>query len=97
MKPLVFLPAARSDLKAIALFIAEDNPDRAVTFVEELRLVAAEAARRPASFPARPDLAVGLRAARHGRYLLFFEESADEVRIVRVLHGARDLQRLLGS
>jgi plasmid stabilization system protein ParE len=32
----------------------------------------------------------------HGRYLLFFRDLATEVRIVRILHGARDLARILG-
>ncbi len=56
-----------------------------------------ETAERPGSFPARDDLHPGLRAARHGRYLIFFLETADAVQIVRVLHGARDLPRILGS
>ena len=97
MKRLVYLPAAVADLKAITLFIADDNPDRAISFVDELQSIAAEAAQRPASFPARDDLAPGLRAARHGRYLIFFQEIADEIQIVRVLHGARDLQRLFAD
>ncbi|WP_172332302.1 type II toxin-antitoxin system RelE/ParE family toxin [Mangrovicoccus sp. HB161399] len=48
---------------------------------------------RPESFPVRNDVHEGLRAARHGRYLIFFLHSGEEVQIVRVLHGARDLPR----
>jgi toxin ParE1/3/4 len=33
---LEFSPAAQSDLMDIAMFIAQDNPKRALTFVEEL-------------------------------------------------------------
>ena len=33
---VVFSPAARDDLVEIALFIAEDNPKRALSFVDEL-------------------------------------------------------------
>ena len=95
MKRLVFSPAARADLVAIAVYIAEDSPDRAATFLAELETKASQASERPASFPARDDVSVGLRAARHGRYLLFFREAPDEVRIVRVLHGARDLPRAI--
>lgn len=97
MKRLVYLPAALADLKAITRFIAEDNADRAISFVAELQSVAAETAKRPASFPAREDLAPGLRAARYGRYLIFFHEIVDEIQIVRVLHGARDLQRMFNG
>ena len=97
MNSLVYLPAAVADLKAITLFIADDNPDRAIRFVDELQSIAAETARRLAGFPAHDDLAPGLRAARYGRYLIFFQEIANEIQIVRVLHGARDLQRLFAD
>jgi toxin ParE1/3/4 len=96
MKRLGFAPAARADLMAIALYIAEDDPVRAVSFVAELQAKAHQAAERPASFPARDEISSGLRAVVHGRYLLFFRELDDEVRIVRVLHGARDLKRAFG-
>ncbi len=91
MRLLTFSPAARADLLAIARYIAEDNPERALSFVAELEARAAQAAERPSSFPVRDDIAPGLRTIRHGRYLLFFRELGEEVRIVRVLHGARDL------
>ncbi len=55
-----------------------------------------QAAERPESFPARDDVREGLRSARHGRSLIFFLEAGEEVRIVRVLHGARDLPRVFG-
>jgi toxin ParE1/3/4 len=38
-----------------------------------------------------------LRAAKHGRYLIFFQVQAAEVHVVRVLHGARDLTRIFAS
>jgi toxin ParE1/3/4 len=97
MTRLAYLPAALADLKAITLYIAEDNPDRAITFVEELRAKAQQALERPESFPARDDLSPGLRVARHGRYLLFFHKVEDEIQIVRVMHGARDLAQILNS
>lgn len=94
MRRLVYLPAALADLRDIALYIAADDPDRAERFVGELRDAAEKTANRPESFPSRHDLAPGLRAARLGRYLIFFEHAPDEVRIIRVLHGARDLRHL---
>lgn len=94
MKRLGFSPAARADLIGIGRYIAEDDPIRAESFVAELESKARQAAERPLSFIAREDLGPGLRAAVHGRYVLFFRELADEVRIVRVLHGARDLGRI---
>lgn len=96
MARLVILPAARADLIEIADFIAQDDPGRARSFVAEIEARMLEAAERPGSFPARDELHVGLRAARHGRYLIFFVEQGDEVQVVRVLHGARDLPRAFG-
>ena len=52
-----------------------------------------EVAERPGSFPARDELHKGLRSARH---LIFFVEAGDEVRVVRVLHSARDLPGIFG-
>ena len=91
MKRLGYSPEARADLRAIALYIAEDNPSRAVSFVAELKEKASYAAARPATYRERSDIAPGLHAIVHGRYLIFFRELPDDVRIVRVIHGARNL------
>ncbi|TFF22923.1 type II toxin-antitoxin system RelE/ParE family toxin [Jiella endophytica] len=91
MKRLAYSPQALADLRDIAIYIAEDDPDRAISFVAELERKAVLAAVRPSSFRERSDISAGLRMMIHGRYLIFFRELADEVRIVRFLHGARNL------
>lgn len=95
MRRLFVRPAARIDLLDIGDFIAAENPKRALSFVDEIEAVFLKIASRPESFAIRHELADGLRAARHGVYLILFEADAEEVRITRVLHGARDLKRLL--
>ena len=97
MKRLAFAPAARDDLLTIGAYIAEDNPARAESFVAELEATAQQTAERPRSFPSRDEISAGLRAAVYGRYLLLFRELEEEVRIVRVVHGARDLGALLNK
>ena len=94
---LLVSPRAAADLEEIADYIARDNPTRAIAFVAELEAKCRAAAETPALFPARPDLASGLRMAVHGRYLIFFRDLPDNsvVRVERVLHSARDLARLL--
>ncbi len=52
-------------------------------------------AKRPRSFPVKDDLHPAMRSAVHGKYLVFFTEFENHIRIVRVLHGARDLPNLL--
>ena len=94
MRHLSILPAARADLIEIGDFIATDNPERAVSFIAEIESKIIAVATRPEGFPTRDELHEGLRSARNGRYLIFFLGVEDEVRIVRALHGARDLPRL---
>lgn len=95
MLRLIILPAARDDLVEIGNFIAQDNPERAASFVAEIEARMIEVAERPRSFPPRDELHKGLRSARHGSYMIFFVEHGNEVHVVRVLHGARNLPSLL--
>jgi len=76
-------------------FIALDNRTRAASFVAEIEAKILEVGDRPGSFQKRDELHKGLRHARHGRYLIFFIERDDEVQIVRVIEGSRNLPRLL--
>ncbi len=94
---LLLSPRAAADLEDIAEYIARDNPERAATFVEELEAKCRAVAAAPDIYPARPDLAPGLRMAVHGRYLVLFRELPGQsaVRVERVLHGARNLPRLI--
>ncbi|MDO5759373.1 MAG: type II toxin-antitoxin system RelE/ParE family toxin [Rhodobacterales bacterium] len=94
MAKLVILPAARADLIDIGDFIALDNRSRAASFVGEIEAKIVEVGERPGSFQKRDELHKGLRHARHGRYLIFFIEVGEEVQIVRVIQGSRDLTRL---
>ena len=94
---LLLSPRAAADLEHIADYIARDNPKRAASFIAELERVCRSAAATPELYRARSDLAPGLRMAVHGRYLVLFRDLAgqDTVRVERVLHGARNLPRLL--
>src|SRR5690348_4076568 len=94
---LLLSPRAVADLEEIAEYIDRDNPVRAATFVAELEATCRTVARTPELYPARGDLASGLRMAVHGRYLVLYRDLPDEnvVRVERVLHGARNLPRLL--
>ena len=93
---LLLSPRAAADLEEIADYIARDNPTRAASFINELEGKCRSAAATPDLYPARPELAPGIRMAVHGRYLVFFRDLPAEntVRIERVLHSARNLPRL---
>ena len=95
---LLLSPRAAADLDEIAAYIARDNPVRAATFIAELEAQCRTVARAPLSYSAREDLAPGIRLAVKGRYLVLFRDVPEEnaVRIERVVHGARNLRRLIG-
>lgn len=89
-------PEAVGDLKEIGRYIARDNPDRAVSYVRELRAKMERIGQHPGGYPIRDDLSTSLRSAPYQSYLIFFRiEDGDVVRIVRVIHGARDVEGLL--
>jgi toxin ParE1/3/4 len=85
---LLLSPRAAADL---------DSPIRATSFVAEAEAKCREVAQMPELYLARADLAPGLRMAVHGRYLVLYRDLAGEntVRIERVLHGTRNLPRLV--
>lgn len=45
----------------------------------------------------RDDLLPGVRAWAVGDYLIFYRIEPDAVEILRILHGARDLDELIGG
>ena len=91
---VIFSTLAESDLEEIGDYIAADNRQRAVTFVQELVKRCQELAATPTAYPARPQLKDGLRARPHGRYIIFYMANPEQVFIVRILHGAQDFEAL---
>ena len=86
-----FSPLAEADLIEIGDYIAQDNPSRAASFIEELLAQARKITRMPTGYPLREELVPGLRMCPHGRYIFFFRVAGNVVRIERVLHSARDI------
>jgi len=86
---LEFAALARKDLLEIARYIARDNPQRARSFVTELRQQCALLAEQPGLGVPKPELADGLRVQPYGRYLIFFSANECGILIERVLHSAQ--------
>lgn len=82
---------ARDDLMEIALYIAEDRPQRALSFVQELEQTCERLARAPGIGAARPELGHRVRMQPHGRYLIFYRQVGEQLRIERILHSARNI------
>jgi toxin ParE1/3/4 len=94
LKSVIVSPSAETDLSEIAHFIRDDNPERALSFVNEIFDRFYVIAERPESFPAKDGFFVGLRSCLHKKYLILFVDNHDHVRIVRVVHGSRNLPLL---
>ena len=82
---------ADADLELIADFIARDNPPAATKLMRRLIDCFKLLASRPMSGEARNDLRPDLRCVTVGNYVVYFEPLSDGVRIIRVIHGARDV------
>jgi len=85
----------KGDLAAIADYIAQDNPERAVTFIQEIRKEFARIRRTPLQHRLRPEIAADVRIAIVGQYVILYRIVGKVVRIERVVYGGRDLPRLL--
>lgn len=88
---LFITPLAAQDLEEIGDYIAQDNPVRAGSFVVELRAHCQKICLNPAGYRRRPELSDELRSCAHGNYVIFFESTQEQVTIIRILHGARDI------
>jgi plasmid stabilization system protein ParE len=90
---VVLSDLAQADLEAIGRWIARDSPRRALSFVRELRATCKSLGAHPRRLPvARRVGNRELRRAVHGNYLVYVEidERQNEVRVVRIVHGARE-------
>ena len=80
-----------TDLDEIAAFIANDNPGRAVTFIQDIRAKFRVIQRTPLLYQLRPDIGEEARMATVGHYAILFRVMGEIVRIERVVYGGRDL------
>lgn len=91
---LVLSRFVESDVDAIAEFIAEDNPQRAVFVVREIWRKILKIGEQPLLYQLRPEVGSGARLAVVGRNVILFRVVDDVVRIERVVYGGRDLPAL---
>jgi toxin ParE1/3/4 len=93
VKRLTLSRNAAADLDEIVFYIGSpeglDNPEAADRLLLQIQNRAI--ARRPGIYQVRPEFGPGIRRALHKRYLILFRERATDVRIERVIHGARDV------
>jgi toxin ParE1/3/4 len=89
-----FTREAEADLEGIGDKIAERNPVRATTYVRELRERCLSVGDFPHAWPPRPQWGESVRITVHGNYVIVHRVRDEMVQILRVVHGARDLDVL---
>ena len=87
-------PQAEADLIEIWTFIAQDSPTRADMLLDEIDEKLQTLAQSPFIGRARDELGPPIRSFPIGNYVLFYHPIEDGIEIIRVLHGARDIEAL---
>jgi antitoxin ParD1/3/4 len=94
-------PDAMDVLDAIWSFIFKDNPDAADAVEEEIRSACAMLAQEPLIGRVRQDLtALPVRfwtIPKYPNYIVVYKPDSRPLEIIRVLHGMRDIKRMLGQ
>jgi toxin ParE1/3/4 len=87
-------PEAENDLEELWLSIAAENLSAANTFVGKLNRRIVELETMSKRGGSRPDIAPNARILVEGKYLILYHVLNEHVDIIRVIHGAMDLQTL---
>lgn len=101
MRTLSIRPAAAKDLRDIVVQIAESSPDSAERFSDAVYASAMWLASYPgAGHPVElggstPDPRRQFAVRGFRNYLVFYRNTTKRLIVVRVVHGARDLPRVL--
>ena len=92
MPKVVVSPAAQADLTDIWRYIADDEPAKADAFLDLIERTCRVLADHPFMGRSRPELAAGVYSFPVARTVVFYRPAADGIEVVRVLHGARDIE-----
>ena len=91
------LPSAESDLADIWDYIAQNSPDNADRLIDRIFQTCQEnLASSPHMGRPREELSPGLSSLIIGDYIIFYRTIDSGVEVVRVLHGRRDIEGILG-
>lgn len=88
---------ARADLLEIWLYLAEDDAGTADDWVNKLQARMKILGMFPEAGQARPDIGPGARALVEAPYVILYRLERNAARVVRVLHGARNLPALFNE
>lgn len=85
-------PQVQLDLADIWDYIADDSVQSADRLLDQIAAKLGLLAENPLLGRAREELMPRLRSFPMGHYVIFYMPQDDGIEVVRVLHGARDIQ-----
>jgi toxin ParE1/3/4 len=94
VKTCFFSPQAVGDFNEILDYIGETDSANALDFVTRIQLTCDRIAQMPGMGRKRDDLSKGLRSFPVEKYVIFYRRVKDDIEIVRVLHGARNIETI---
>jgi toxin ParE1/3/4 len=94
MSHFIIATQAKLDLEEIWLYVANEGHDAADRVIDEIVERFSLLAQFPNMGRARDTITEGLRSFPVNRYVIFYKASGDSITVVRVLHGARDIEHL---
>ncbi len=98
MSDYLLSPEAISDLQDIYLFtIDEWGEKQAEKYLNEIYAVFDRLTQHHSIGRSRDELEAGLRSIPIGAHVIFFMLWQSDIAIVRVLHGARDVESVFGE
>ena len=98
MKLLIISDDAEADLEYIGKYIAQDNLDAAISFVKQLKRRCNELVPFPGVGRKLDEIGLGFRSVAEGEYVIFYRVTVDDnIEILRIVHGKRDLGKALSD
>ena len=94
MAKLTYAPLAQDDIKYLSSYIARDKPVAARKWALKVRQKCRLIAKNPELGDSREDLGPGVRGTYLGDYNIYFRVVLNEVEIMRVIRGGRDIRFL---
>jgi toxin ParE1/3/4 len=95
MADVILSRAALRDLDRIVHRIAIEDPDAARRFRDRILTRIDLLRDLPESANPRPEFGAGIRTLPIGRYIVFLRVKMPKVIVLRIIHGARDLPRIM--
>ena len=88
---------AQQDLRDIGRHVSRDSASAALRVVANLESRCQRLAEMPGMGRSRDELAAELRSFTVSPYLIFYRETEYGIEVMRVLHGARDIDAIFGN